>query len=81
FLFFVVFFCMGKILGHIEQQHEEVVLDVGQALENNLESGQKNLISNITGSAEKCVSDVTEHIKFKVDGISEYFQKNLDNLK
>ncbi|MDO8059090.1 hypothetical protein OC683_00450 ['Crotalaria aegyptiaca' phytoplasma] len=81
FLFFVVFFCMGKILGHIEQQHEEVVLDVGQALENNLESGQKNLISNITGSAEKCVSDVAEHIKVKVDGISEYFQKNLDNLK
>ncbi|MDO8057301.1 hypothetical protein [Candidatus Phytoplasma gossypii] len=81
FLFFVVFFCMGKILGHIEQQHEEVVSDVGQALESNLESGKKNVISNITGSAEKCVSDVTEHIKVKVDGISEYFQKNLDNLK
>ncbi|MDO8057913.1 hypothetical protein OC686_01325, partial ['Opuntia sp.' phytoplasma] len=81
FLFFVVFFCMGKILGHIEQQHEEIVLDVGQALENNLESGQKNLISNITGSAEKCVSDVAEHIKVKVDEISVYFEKNLDNLK
>ncbi|MDO7983471.1 MAG: hypothetical protein Q8764_00130 [Pigeon pea little leaf phytoplasma] len=80
-LFFFVFFCMGKILGHIEQQHEEVVLDVSQALESNLESGQKDLISNVKNYAENSCNDVSEKIKSQVDVISEYFKESLDDIK
>ncbi|MDO8064096.1 hypothetical protein [Candidatus Phytoplasma bonamiae] len=80
-LFFIVFFCMGKILGHIEQQHGEVVSDVSKALENNLESGQQDLISNVKNYAEKSCNDVAEKIKSQVDIISEYFKESLDDLK
>ncbi|MDO8030038.1 hypothetical protein OC709_00690 ['Planchonia careya' phytoplasma] len=80
-LFFIIFIFMGNILFAIGQQHDEICLNVSSSLENNLESGQKDLILNITNYAEKSVNDITDHIKNKLDQISIKFDKSVDDLK
>ncbi|MDV3162355.1 MAG: hypothetical protein Q8797_00620 [Candidatus Phytoplasma australasiaticum] len=80
-LFFIIFIFMGNILVAIGLKLYEICSNVSSSLENNLESGQKDLILNLTNYAEKSVNDITDHIKNTVDQISLKFDKSVDDLK